>query len=190
MVHLPNYQGVIMPITLTDGASFDANAHLGDFIVVQFSRAEVERGLIGDALDRLRLISDDREKFCRFENSVAFTFEGYDQDPREVQEIPEVVTFFRTLTEQWPYWLHFIQRDIQEQDQLSLVLKLLNDCEIVSFSANRFSIRFKDMDKVAESIDRLFEAMVTLYDYHGYEQVKGDEVIGRINLAIEKIFGL
>lgn len=179
-----------MPITLTDGASFDANAHLGDFIIVQFSRSEVERGLIGDAIDRLRLISDDREKFCRFENSVAFIFEGYDQDPREVQEIPEVVSFFRTLTEQWPYWLHFIQRDMQKQDNLSLVLRLLNDCEIVTVKANQSGTRFKDMDKVAESIDRMFDGMVTLYEYHDYEKSKGDDVIRRINLAIEKIFGL
>jgi hypothetical protein len=179
-----------MHITFTDGTSFDAKAHLGDFIILQFSRAEVERGLIGDALDRLRLISDDREKFCRFENSVVFIFEGYDQDPREVQEIPEVVKFFRTLTAQWPYWLHFIQRDIQEQDNLSLVLRLLNDCEIVSVSADRCGTRYKDMNKVAESIDRLFEGMVTLYEFHDYEESKGDDVIRRINLALEKIFDL
>ena len=179
-----------MHITLTDGTSFDANAHLGDFIVIQFSRTEVERGLIGDAIDRLRLISDDREKFGRFENSVAFIFEGYDHDPREVQEIPEVIKFFRTLTAQWPYWLHFIQRDIQEQDNLSLVLRLLNDCEIVSVSADRCGTRYKDMNKVAESIDRLFEGMVTLYEFHDYEKSKGDDVIRRINLALEKIFDL
>lgn len=179
-----------MQITLTDGTSFDEHAHLGDFIVIQFSRKEVKKGLIGDALDRLRLISDDREKFCRFENSVVFIFEGYDQDPREVQEIPEVVHFFRTLTDQWPYWLHFIQRDIKNQDNLALVLRLLNDCEIVSVTSERCGVRFNDMNSVAESIDRLFEGMVTLYQFHEYEKLKGDDVIRRINLAIENIFNL
>lgn len=179
-----------MPITLTDGTNFDEHAHLGDFIVIQFSRKEVEKGLIGDALDRLRLISDDREKFCRFENSVVFFFQGYDQDPREVQEIPEVVHFFRALTNQWPYWLHFIRRDIKEKDNLALVLRLLNECEIVSVTANRCGVRFKDMNSVANSIDRLFEGMVTLYQYHEYEKVKGDDVIRRINAAIDKIFDL
>lgn len=179
-----------MQITMTDGTNFDEHAHLGDFIVIQFSRKEVEKGLIGDALDRLRLISDDREKFCRFENSVVFIFGGYDQDPREVHEIPEVVHFFRTLTDQWPYWLHFIQRDIKEHDNLALVLRLLNDCEKVSVAAGRCGIRFINMNSVADSIDRLFEGMVTLYHFHEYEKLKGDDVIRRINLAIENIFNL
>lgn len=84
----------------------------------------------------------DREKFCRFENSVVYIFEGYDKDPREVQEIAEVVHFFRTITDQWPYWLHFIQRDIKDQDNLALVLRLLNDCEIVSVTPGRCGVRF------------------------------------------------
>ena len=31
-------------------------------------------------------------------------------DPRELSEIPEVRTYFRALTDAWPYWWHTIEK--------------------------------------------------------------------------------
>ena len=42
------------------------------------------------------------------QGKVAVLFEGYDDDPREVYEIPEVRRFCATLDRRFPYWFYFL----------------------------------------------------------------------------------
>ena len=49
-------------------------------------------------------------------------FHGYDDDPREIEAIPEVREWFSKLFAAWPYWFFFVNRI----DQIvPLVLTLL-----------------------------------------------------------------
>lgn len=40
-----------------------------------------------------------------------FAWDGYDRDPRELFEIPEVVAYIEDLNKRWPYALYFLSRE-------------------------------------------------------------------------------
>lgn len=102
---------VVAQIMKTDADGFHKLVDLADVVVIEFTRDGVQAGLIGDALDRLMLLTDSADYLKRFESRVVFSFDGYNHDPREIYEIPECVRFFGQLTKAWPYWFHFIAKD-------------------------------------------------------------------------------
>ncbi|HRI15563.1 MAG TPA: hypothetical protein PLX89_21400 [Verrucomicrobiota bacterium] len=77
-------------------------------IVYQFSRDKVERGeftafLARFGSDRLPHGAD----LARLMGGLAFTVDGYNDDPREIYAIPEVRGFYAAFHQAWPYWLYF-----------------------------------------------------------------------------------
>ena len=80
-----------------------------DFLSVVVRRQQVEAGNISEPLLTLRklLTRDAAVKFCeRVDIGVA----GYDDDSRELYEIPEVRDFIHRLDEEFPYWLYFLSK--------------------------------------------------------------------------------
>jgi len=78
-----------------------------EFIVVEFRRDEVERGDLARAHD---LLSALREAAEFGEGRLIFFFSGWDDDPLEISDIPEIRARFGKLTEAFPYWLHFAEK--------------------------------------------------------------------------------
>ena len=64
----------------------------------------------------------DQAPITAFEGSMTITFEGYEDDPRELFEIPEVCKFMRNLDNQFPYWSYLADL---ETDTLETITKLL-----------------------------------------------------------------
>lgn len=80
-----------------------------DFLKVVISRQQVEAGDISEPLSVLRklLTQDAAIQFCeRVDIGVA----GYDEDPQELYEIPEVRGFMYKLDAEFPYWLYFLPK--------------------------------------------------------------------------------
>lgn len=77
-------------------------------ICLVFDREEVANPRVGRCVDDLMYLSNSAEHCRRFANSVVFVFDGYNDDPREVHEIPECRAFLATLNAHWPYWMHFL----------------------------------------------------------------------------------
>ena len=48
----------------------------------------------------------------RYRESLVFIVCGYDEDPRELAEIPQVRAFFARLVQEWPHWLWFLARGV------------------------------------------------------------------------------
>ena len=78
-----------MPIKFSNGNHIDEEAVSADVIIIEFSKREIEVGQIGDALDRLYSISDNKDFFLKFEGRVDFAFEGFESDSREIYQIQE-----------------------------------------------------------------------------------------------------
>jgi hypothetical protein len=80
-----------------------------DSIVLVASRDEVERIDLSRCLQVLDSLIESRERAMRFRDQMVFTVDGYNDDPRELFEIPEVRTFIRELDARWqnflPYFL-------------------------------------------------------------------------------------
>ncbi len=81
------------------------------FIVV--SRKEVETADVTPALATLRqLIGSPKQAREHFER-VDIGFHGYDEDSRELFEIPEVRNYVYQLDEQFPFWLYFLSKHLR-----------------------------------------------------------------------------
>src|SRR5471030_2916964 len=97
-------------------------------IYVVCDSASVSKGDISEVLSSLRSLSGDRSSAMSAEGAVTLVFNGYDDDPRELESIPEVREWFAKLFEAWPYWSFFARRTDQT---VPLVLTLLMPGETV-----------------------------------------------------------
>lgn len=93
-----------------------------DAIFLDISRETVETGLTGGVTSKLLTLSDNRKWVEKFDGNVVLFFSGYDQDPRELCEVPEVVSFSRSLFKDWPYLFHF---SVRSGDALPALLRIL-----------------------------------------------------------------
>ena len=73
-----------------------------DSIVLVVSHDEVEKLDLSGCLGVLDSLIESREKAMRFRDQVVFGVDGYNDDPRELFEIPEVRTFIRDLDRNGP----------------------------------------------------------------------------------------
>ena len=89
-----------------------------DLVMIGIGRDKVESNDISLALSTLADLFADPNTVRRLQGRVSLLFEGYDDDPREVYEIPEVRRFCATLDRRFPYWLYFLTTI---QDSLKVV---------------------------------------------------------------------
>jgi len=171
-------------VILCDGRGLESIAAKGDLIVMQISRTEVEKGLVGDAVDRLMVLSTGVGYTRRFRNSVSLLFSGYDSDEREIHEIPECVTFVRTLTREWPFWFHFLEK---EGDSVAILLRLLFDVDVVR-SEGAVGVSIVDEKQVTRVLNQLFDGMNILYEMHGYSELENIAMTSEVNQCMDRFF--
>lgn len=169
----------------SDGSRIDNDLADATFVVMTFTRREVEAGLIGDALDRMLSISDQPDFVRQFVDRMTFIFEGYDLDAREIYQIPECVAFFRKLSAQWPFWFHFLEKT---NVTFGLLFQLLCDVEVVAVGDGLTGSRFVDMDQVSAMASRLVDGMNVLYRVHGIDEEAFDVMVQKAVAAFESIF--
>lgn len=149
--------------------------------VCLFTRDDVAQGLIGQTVDRLMQMSDDDDLARRLEGSVFLLFEGFDSDPRELYQIDDVVRFFRAVTQEWPYWFHFLER---EQGSLGIAMRMLVDVTHVpdEDGITRAAIVAERLDAV---LVQLFEAMSGLQERLDLDDAHTLDATERVLKALE-----
>lgn len=149
-------------ITSADGAreyAKDASA-----AILFISLAELQRGHVGDLVDRLMVFSDDSELIDAYEGAMFIVFDGFDDDPRELPDIPEVRAFFRKVDESWPFWFHFLN----EVDAVPLAVKLLVDSARAPAHDAPGSLAYTlDLTQLEATIDRCLNAQLTIGQHAG-----------------------
>ena len=92
--------------------SVDELARAGvDGLLVSVSREDVESHDISWTLDILSGLLADAATVENFQGRVNVSFAGFDDDPREIYEIPEIRRFCSELDKKFPYWLYFLSTD-------------------------------------------------------------------------------
>ena len=149
--------------------------------VCVFTREEIQCGLIGQAVDRLMQISDDDDLSRRLEASVFLVVDGYEADSRELYEIPECIRFFRALTQEWPYWFHFLER---ENGSLVIAMRLLVDVEGVrrANSLERAAIIAEGLDAV---LMQLFTGLNGFQERIGLDEAHTEQATHAILKSLE-----
>lgn len=96
----------------------DLRKGVTDPVVILISRQKVEEGDLQTLLDRLKAFCLTREDVAKYQAQMILQVDGYDSDPRELTDIPEVRALLRRLADEWPYWAYFLN---QVDDSLPLL---------------------------------------------------------------------
>jgi len=67
------------------------------------SRREVEAADLASVLSRLKVFLATREDAWLYRGQMTLVVDGYNNDPRELVDIPEVRALLRRLEAEWPY---------------------------------------------------------------------------------------
>lgn len=172
------------PATLirTDATGFSENQESA-LLVLEISRREIESCNVPSSLERLLVMSDSRETTLRYRESLVFQVTGYDNDRRELPEIPEVRTFFAKLTVEWPHWFWFLHRDV---GAIPLLLSLLCNVKIHRGSNNSFGTEFVDPQELKDRLDDMLSRGKALFAAFAIDE---EEASSSIVSAWEEIYG-
>lgn len=166
-------------VSIIGGESAPFQPERSSLVILLVSRESVEACSVGGAVKQLRLLSDDPALVRRFERSVHFLFEGYDHDPREIHQIPEIRCFFSALNAQWRHWGHFLNHDT---GALTLAYTLLVDAQPLLQVAGQVGVTI-DLD-AAEDLTREWEnSMRALHQHHGWTAGDSERAIAGFLLA-------
>lgn len=110
-----------MEIRYLDSHSFAENNQPA-LVILNISQREIKQCLWGSALDRLMVMSDSLDNATRYKQSIGFMVEGYDNDPRELWDIPAVRKYFSALTKEWPLWYWFIAPNLELHRTITAIL--------------------------------------------------------------------
>ena len=111
-------------------------------------------------------------------------FEGWDDDPRELYEIPEVRKYFFELNNQWSYWFHFCEKF---SITLGLVMSLLVPLKRATI-VGRSVASIIDPFYFTPAIYSLFNSLNGLYDAHNIGIEKNKEISNLVEKAIGTYF--
>lgn len=90
------------------------------------SRTDVEKSNLGSVMQLLASLNiqdpaqADLGTLRQLRSKISIIVAGYDDDPRELYEIPEVRSYFQTLQRNWPYGLYFFDREVKTAHLLVL----------------------------------------------------------------------
>ena len=79
-----------------------------DYIVLQVSQENIKDCNTSEYVTLLHGATGTIQSFEAAFQRYVFLISGYDDDPRELYQIPEVVSFIKDLNSKLPFWLYFI----------------------------------------------------------------------------------
>ena len=79
-----------------------------DHIVLQISQENIKDCNTSEYVTLLHGATGSLQSFEVAFQGYVFLISGYDDDPRELYQIPEVVSFIKDLNSKLPFWLYFV----------------------------------------------------------------------------------
>lgn len=129
-------------------------------VVLVISRRQVETGDIASVLTELKPFLATREDAWLYRGQMALVVDGYNEDHRELIDIPEVRAFLRALDRDWPYWAFFFN---QVDDTLIIFLSCLCGAGYPGGGAVEM-----DLGKLQEALERGFLGMNAVFEKFGF----------------------
>lgn len=82
---------------MTPAPRLDLRPGVSEPVVLMISRREVEGADLASVLSRLKVFLATREDAWRYRGQMTLVVDGYNNDPRELVDIPEVRALLRRL---------------------------------------------------------------------------------------------
>lgn len=172
-------------VYLQDISSFDAETSQGDLVILTISRADVEAHAIGRTVDALLKLSDSEVAFRRFESRLVLLVEGYDDDPRPLNRIPEARKFIRSLNASWNYWYHYL---LPEKTVFEPLLTCLVDLDVLTQGGGQVLSVLKDPEAARRTVVGLFTPVNALYERYGVGLAANKAMTNKVAAVVQQIF--
>jgi len=155
-------------------------------IYLVFSREQIVAGDIQEPLTVLQQLVADPGKAIAASGRISLVIDGYNQDPRELFEIPEVRRYIQLLDASWTYWFFFLS---QADDSIKILESCL--CDSIEVVPGVMSI---DMQQLEGQLAKHFAAMNRYCASLNFSESEVDEISEGIihliqNAAVERIEG-
>jgi len=155
-------------------------------VILMFSRRQVETCDVDEPLQFLLSLTAGRDVAIEYSGRISLVVDGYNDDPRELFEIPKVRAYFKRLDLAWPNWFFFLS---QADESIKLLESCL--CDTIEVVPGVTSI---DLDQLERSLARHFGAMNALCEALNVPEEKNEEITEGIislihNAAVERIEG-
>lgn len=134
----------------------DLRPGVSEPVVLMISRREVEKADLASVLSRLKVFLATREDAWLYRGQMTLVVDGYNSDPRELVDIPEVRNLLRRLEAEWPYWAFFF-------NQVDESIKLLLSCVAGSRFLGNGAVEM-DANLVAGAMARAFGGMNAVFE--------------------------
>ena len=84
------------------------NSQQSDYTVLQISQEAIQNCDTSEYVTLLHGITGSLQSFEAAFQRYVLSVSGYDNDQRELYQIPEVVSFIKDLNSKLPFWLYFV----------------------------------------------------------------------------------
>ncbi len=78
-------------------------------VVLPLRREHLRAGDTKPLLEFLNLLLADAETVRAFRGRIGFDLEGFEDERREPEELPELRNYFRAISNEFPYWFWFME---------------------------------------------------------------------------------
>lgn len=133
-------------------------------VILMISRHQVQTGDTASVLTSLKPFLATREDAWLYRSQMSLVVDGYNDDPRELVDIPQVRDFLIALDQQWPYWAFFF-------NQIDDSIKLLGSCVCGAEFKGGGAVEI-DGRKLAYFLQRGFAGMNAIFDQHGFPEAE------------------
>jgi hypothetical protein len=153
-----------------------------ELLVIAITRDSVMTGNIRPLLDQLVPLAGSRDAAIAWEGKITFYFDGWDRDPRETAEIPEIRSYFLDVTAEFPYWFHFVEK---VGDTFWHVLRLLCRGHMERVRPGLIAWRFDDPGGLVRQVQLLLDYMNQLYDRLELPETMNERISQEVAQLIE-----
>ena len=159
-----------------------------DLIVVVLDQVNISVCNTAPAVAALRVLLLDPTRVRQFAGRVSFMFEGYESQKDELYQNPIVRAFVVRLTEQFPYWLHFVRKDDDSLFVLTMCLIGPDGLTVEQRPEGRVHLNVNS-DKFNDVVMTLFGHMNALYEEYGLSNAENSAMTQQVKRWLDRILG-
>lgn len=134
----------------------------------------------------LRTFALDPVRVRKYGSCVSLVFEGYESQKDELYQNPFVRAFIVRLTEQFPYWLHYLRKDDDSLYVLMMCLLGPEGMKVTDSIGAKVTVEIISQ-KFNEVLMDLFGHMNALYADYGLTQAENSDMTQQVKRWVDRI---
>ena len=144
----------------------DLRPGIRDPVVLMISRRQVEEPDLASVLKGLRPFTATREDAWLYRGQMSLVVSGYEDDPREIVDIPQARLFLKNLAREWPYWAFFFNH---VDGSLALLLSCATGKSFPGLGAVEI-----DIEALQKVLLHGFAGTNELFDRYGFDEKENE----------------